>query len=180
MTEVANAQNDYISKSAYKADITYLEKLESSAETEDLLSRLKEIYAKSALELDAISDNNTELEKLKKDVRDFIKPRSAIYNDPQIEQDISNYLLKLSDMLIIEGVNLQNKDWKLSAGGTYKYYEFDAVGKNVVNFYVLINGYYKVEIKSKRSRNRQNGPYVYVAYKRTITYKNDFHHLIRN
>ena len=91
-------------------------------------------------------------------------------------------MLKITDIVFVESVNLQNDDWKLSQGGTYKYYEFDAVGKSLLNNYILLNGYYKIELSRKTSslHNRaRDEAYVYVEYKRSMTYKNYFHRLIR-
>ncbi len=176
------AQHEYVSISAYKADIHYLEKLESSPELGDLLGRLKDISNKSSQELEVMGENSPELMKLQSDVRDFIQPREAIHHDLKIENEVKKYLLSQHDIVFVDCINLQNDDWKLSPRKTYKYYEFDAVGKNALNFYVLLNGYYKLEMNTKTWRRNSRGnskPYVYVEYKRAITYDNFFHRLIR-
>lgn len=177
------AQQQYLSKLAYRADINYINKLESNTEAKDLMGRLKSIDSKTTMEFEDIRDNGEELDKLQTDVRNFLEPRAAVYHNEAIEKHVSKYLLSRSDILYVEGVYLQNSDWELSKGGTYKYYEFDAVCKNALNTYVLVNGYYKKELTSNsRSRSGRNPgePYVYIKYKRNITYKNDYHKLIRN
>lgn len=176
------AQHEYVSISAYKADIQYLQKLESSVELVNLLARLENVSSKSTRELESMGLDNSDLDKLQSDIRDFIKPREAVCHDDKIENAVKKHLLTHGDILYIDCVNLQNDDWKLSPQRTYKYYEFDAVGKNVLNFYVLLNGYYKVEANTKAWRRNSRGnskPYVYIEYKRAITYKNFIHRLIR-
>ncbi|MDD2636089.1 MAG: hypothetical protein PHW82_11385 [Bacteroidales bacterium] len=179
---IVNAQYEYVSKSAYKSDILYLEKLEPSEEINALIMRLKDVYAKSTVELDVLKKESNDLQKLQADVRDFITPRPASYQNSKIESKVAEHLLKITDIIFVESVNLQNDDWKLSKGGTYKYYEFDAVGKSLLNNYILLNGYYKIELNQRTSslHNRsRNEAYVYVEYKRSMTYKNYFHRLIR-
>ena len=181
-TNIVNAQYEYVSKSAYKADIAYLEKLKPSKETNALIERLRSIYAKSSIELEFLNRQSDELQKLQSDVRDFIGPRPASYHNTKIEKEVTNYLLSISDIVFVESVHLLNDDWKLSHGGTYKYYEFDAVGKSLLNNYILLNGYYKLELNPKSSslHNRaRNEAYVYVEYKRSMTFNNYFHRLIR-
>ncbi|PLX08770.1 MAG: hypothetical protein C0596_05565 [Marinilabiliales bacterium] len=169
------AQREYESKLAYRDDIEYLKKLDSNSEIEKLIERLQEVDSKTTLEFETFYKDSDELEKLQSDIRDFLIPREASYSNASIERDIKKYLLKYRDILFVECVNLQNDEWKISKGGTYKYYEFDAVCKNVINFYILINGYYKVDLTGKRSKT----PRVHVHYKRTITYKNEIHRHIR-
>lgn len=181
-TNLVNAQYEYVSKSAYKADISYLEKLEASEDINALIMRLRKVYEKSTIELEYLEQQSEELQKLQADVRDFIAPRPASYHNVKIEKKIVDNLLKITDIVFVESVNLQNDDWKLSQGGTYKYYEFDAVGKSLLNNYILLNGYYKIELSRKTSslHNRaRDEAYVYVEYKRSMTYKNYFHRLIR-
>lgn len=181
-TKIVNAQYEYVSKSAYKADISYLEKLEPSKETNALINRLVNIYEKSSLELELLEQQSNELQKMQLDVRNFIGPRPASYHNAKIEKQVADYLLNINDIVFVESVHLLNDDWKTSQGGTYKYYEFDAVGKSVLNSYVLINGYYKIELTRKTSslHNRsRNEAYVYVEYKRAMTFSNYFHRLIR-
>ena len=182
MIILSNAQHEYIGISSYKADIKYIEKMEPSPESEAILERLKMIASKSTIELDVMGDENKELEKLQRDIRDFIKPRKATYHHVEIEREVVKYLLSLGDILYVDCVNIIHDDWQLSPRGTYKYFEFDAVGKNALNFYVLLNGYYKLELTNK-SRHKDAGgrniPYVYIDYKRAITYNNYFHRLIR-
>ncbi|MBN2777984.1 MAG: hypothetical protein JXR36_10085 [Bacteroidales bacterium] len=181
-SSVVLAQNEYISKSAYRADIRYLEKLPADTETQSLINRLKQVDAKSTQELELLQGENGILDSLQTDVRDFIRPRPAIYREKKIEKEITDYLLAISDIVYVEGVNLQNKDWEISPGATYKYFEFDAVAKNVLNFYVLLNGYYKIELSTKKSgvsRRNKNKPYVYIEYRRSMTFENYFHRLIR-
>ncbi|MDD4149099.1 MAG: hypothetical protein PHE33_03635 [Bacteroidales bacterium] len=181
-TNIVNAQYEYVSKSAYKADIAYLEKLKPSEDTNDLIERLRSIYAKSSIELELLNKQSDELQKLQSDVRDFIAPRPASYHNTKIEKEVTDHLLSISDIVFVESVHLLNDDWETSQGGTYKYYEFDAVGKSVLNSYVLINGYYKIELTRKTSslHNRsRNEAYVYVEYKRSMTFSNYFHRLIR-
>lgn len=182
VTGVVLAQNQYVSKSAYRDDIRYLEKLSPDKETLNLINRLKDVESKSTQELESLKVENGVLDSLQVAVRDFIKPRPAVFYDKIMEKEISDYLLNLSDIVYVEGVNLLNRDWKISAGETYKYYEFDAVCKNVLNSYVLLNGYYKIELTSRNSgvsRRNKNKPYVFIEYRRVMTFENYFHRLIR-
>ncbi len=174
-SQLVFSQIRYQSKLDYKGDIIYFEKLKSDSTVDRIIKCLIKIDNSTPQQFDAEYRNSKKLHQLELDIKEFLTPRKANCFDTSIENDIRSKLLNYNEVLYIDCVNLQNCDWEISKGGTYKYYEFDAVCKNFINNYMLLNGYYKVNITNKGSKE----PYLSIVYKKIITYKNKVHRFIR-